>query len=60
MSFQIKWIVHVSTSTTLIWCSMKRNFGEQRHYRVDHLRHSKFVGIREEKNPRSVIKEEVG
>jgi ATP-dependent DNA ligase len=24
------------------------------------LRHSKFVGLREDKNPRSVIKEEVG
>ena len=26
----------------------------------DHLRHSKFAGIREDKDPRSVIKEEVG
>jgi len=26
----------------------------------DHLRHSKFAGLREDKNPRSVIKEEVG
>jgi bifunctional non-homologous end joining protein LigD len=26
----------------------------------DHLRHSKFAGLRDDKNPRSVIKEEVG
>ena len=26
----------------------------------DHLRHAKFAGLREDKNPRSVIKEEVG
>jgi ATP-dependent DNA ligase len=26
----------------------------------DHLRHAKFVGLRDDKNPRSVIKEEVG
>ena len=26
----------------------------------EHLRHAKFVGLREDKNPRSVIKEEVG
>jgi ATP-dependent DNA ligase len=27
---------------------------------ADRLRHSKFVALREDKNPRSVIKEEVG
>ena len=27
---------------------------------IDHLRHAKFAGLREDKNPRSVIKEEVG
>jgi len=27
---------------------------------TDHLRHSKFVGLREDKNPRSVIKEHAG
>ena len=26
----------------------------------DRLRHSKFAGLREDKNPRSVVKEEVG
>lgn len=26
----------------------------------DHLKHAKFAGLREDKNPRSVIKEEVG
>ena len=26
----------------------------------DRLRHSKFAGLREDKNPQSVIKEEVG
>jgi bifunctional non-homologous end joining protein LigD len=26
----------------------------------DHLRHSKFAGLRDDKNPRSVIKEEIG
>src|SRR5205823_3102712 len=26
----------------------------------DHLRHSKFVGLRDDKNPRSVVKEHAG
>ena len=26
----------------------------------DHLRHAKFAGLRDDKNPRSVIKEEIG
>jgi hypothetical protein len=27
---------------------------------VDRLRHSKFAGLREDKNPRSVVKEHIG
>ena len=26
----------------------------------DHLRHSKFVGLREDKNPKTVVKEQAG
>jgi hypothetical protein len=28
--------------------------------RMDHLRHSKFAGLREDKDPKSVVKEHAG
>jgi hypothetical protein len=37
-------------------------FNEEVQYeaQVDRLRHSKFVGLREDKNPRSAVKEQTG
>ena len=34
--------------------------GNPRAVGGDRLRHSKFVGLREDKNPRSVVKEDAG
>ena len=42
---------------------MRRSFPKvhkevQYEAQIDHLRHSKFAGLREDKDPRSVIKED--
>ena len=41
-------------------CRFNRRTGVQYEAQVDHLRHPKFAGLREDKDPRKVIKEHAG